>query len=332
MAKNKRDGFKIISKLSYHELTDETNKPAFYLKRPKLCAIYQLTKTDEIIDAVRLKYFKIPKSYPIDLNKGFETYIFRKQNTPSQQLNKVFKFILEANENILRPYSASSTKANVSKTEEAGSKTHTKPKLVLCQRGVLARLMLIPYRLRGSQYNDTTVYATRYCGILHLVDPVQWLSCTKNDSYHGKFEQVCFSDDPHLDPLTDVPVDDNITTFGIFRSNIQDFDLIYSAEVSGVTSDHKIIDIRNLEEINQCKFIQTKLLWNKENRDILTHPKCLLWWAQLYLANTNDICIGRKDRDGVVRTPAQLIKVQNMPKLYHTFRIKNGNRQLVSAP
>ncbi|XP_067628670.1 decapping and exoribonuclease protein Rai1-like [Eurosta solidaginis] len=174
--------------------------------------------------------------------------------------------------------------------------------------------MLIPYRLRKSDYNNTTFYATRYCGILHLSDNSERNGHTKNYTYHGKFEQICFSDDPDMDPITDVPVDMNDITFAIYRSNIKEFDLIYSAEVSGVTSDQKVDDIHNLDEVSKCKFIQTKLMWTDQNKSMINNSKCMQWWAQSYLANTHDICIGLKDKDGVLRTPVQVVKVKDLPK------------------
>ncbi|XP_067617944.1 decapping and exoribonuclease protein Rai1-like [Eurosta solidaginis] len=316
--------FNILLKLSNQELT-QNNKAELYLSRPEMCALYQHTKTDEITDDFRLKYFKTPKStsYPLDLNKGFEQYVFRRQQTQLQLLNKVIKFIMEANENIIQQYS-DSLKAETPKTVAASdaqplpelekSPVPPKRKLVVSQRGVLARFMLIPYRTRGSVYNNITFYATRYRGILHLSGNSEQNGHTKNDTYHGKFEQICFSDDTDLEPITDVPVEDNITTYAIFRSDIEEFDLLYSAEVSGVISNHKINDIHNIDEIRKLNFIQTKVMWTREYNSKLSHPKCMQWWAQSYLANTNDICIGRKDRDGFVRTPAQIIKVKDIPK------------------
>lgn len=72
----------------------------------------------------------------------------------------------------------------------------------------------------------------------------------------------------------------------------------------------------NTEEINRLRFIMTKQL-NKNDwkGDILDHPKCLLWWLQAYLAKTSDICIGLRDQNGIVCTPVQVTRAEQIAKV-----------------
>uniref|UniRef100_A0A0A1XAA9 Decapping nuclease n=1 Tax=Zeugodacus cucurbitae TaxID=28588 RepID=A0A0A1XAA9_ZEUCU len=66
--------------------------------------------------------------------------------------------------------------------------------------------------------------------------------------------------------------------------------------------------------INNLKFINTKLLWNSGFINIWKHPKSLLWWLQSYLSNSSDICVGLKDADGFIRMPVQLNQVKDLPR------------------
>ncbi|XP_054725252.1 decapping nuclease DXO homolog isoform X1 [Anastrepha obliqua] len=320
MSINEKDsGYKVIMHLRYSELTNKIYPPAFYLSRPKIRAIYNVTSCDEVIDCVQLPYFKEPKatSYPLDLNKGFDQFIFRRDAEPYQLLNKVQKFVLESEENVLKLNASQKTQTCASSSTSCPDKQSAlepKRKQILTTRGFLARIMLTPYRLKGSEYNSMTFYATRYCGILHLIDSNYKMDRLKKCSYHSKFVQACYSDSPDLEPNTNVPVDENNIIFSIYQTTLKEFDLIYSAEIQGIISDHKINDIHNLDEINECRFVLTKLLPEKPIEDIFDHPKCMLFWLQSYLTNVNDIFIGVRNLDGVVNTPVQMKRVQDMPK------------------
>lgn len=50
-------------------------------------------------------------------------------------------------------------------------------------------------------------------------------------------------DNPDMHPNTDVPVNDDAFISGIFHSTIKEFDLIYSGEIMGIVSNHKIDDM-----------------------------------------------------------------------------------------
>uniref|UniRef100_W8BSV2 Decapping nuclease n=1 Tax=Ceratitis capitata TaxID=7213 RepID=W8BSV2_CERCA len=308
-----RDVYKILMNLEYKELTNDRHPPAFYLTRPEICALYSAVDPEFITRDVKLKYFKSPKSYPIDLNEGFHQHIFQNRISNYQMLGKVQKFVLETEENVLQPNASANTQTSITGSDRA--QDMPKRKVVLSQRGFLSHIMLIPYRLKASEYNNVTFYATRYCGILHIMHMGWDEGRTKNDSYHGKFMDVCLSDDPDLDPITNVPVNDNERVYGIFKSTIKEYDLIYSAEVGGIISDHKIYDVYNMDEINKCRFINTKLLWTSQHTEnIFNHSKSLHWWLQAYLAKSNDICVGLKDTDGVIRNEVVVNQVKNIPQ------------------
>ncbi|CAD6992614.1 unnamed protein product [Ceratitis capitata] len=305
-ANNIDNGYKNLMNLRPYDLLNEKNSPAFYLSRPKIRAIYTIFNSVDITDDVHIKYFHEPKvqSHPLDLNEGFEKFIFRTNYTSMQLLSKVQKYVIEAKENVLQPNIGLNTKTSSVKEQ---SKQNIKRKVILCQRGVLSSIMIIPYRLKASNYNNTIFYATKYCGILHMSD-TSWVDKrSKNDTYHLKFMQCCFSDDPDLEPNTNEPVDQNNTEYSVFHTLLKEYDLIYSGETGGIISEHKIDDVHDLNEVNKCRFIMTKLLWSRQRgEDVLNHPKCLHWWLQAYLGNVSDICIGLKDNDGVVRSPVQV--------------------------
>lgn len=49
--------------------------------------------------------------------------------------------------------------------------------------------------------------------------------------------------------------------------------------------------------------------------DILNNPKCLRWWLQAYLSNTSDIGIALRDQNGIVRSPIQIIRAEEIAKV-----------------
>ncbi|XP_069964631.1 uncharacterized protein [Bactrocera oleae] len=232
------------------------------------------------------------------------------------------KYVLDTKQNVLQPQGSENQTPHQSlNTEDDVSyqqRQNSKRKLVLSNRGCLSNIMAIPYRLEANTYNDRTFFATRYCGVFHISD-CRWR--TDNSStvkFHSKFQQTCFSDklqdNPDMHPNTDVPVNDDAFISGIFHSTIKEFDLIYSGEIMGIVSKHKIDDMQNIENINKLRFINTKLFWKTRLPDIWKDPKCLLWWLQSYLANTADICAGLKESDGCIHSPIQLKPVKNLPK------------------
>ncbi|XP_050340496.1 decapping nuclease DXO homolog isoform X1 [Bactrocera neohumeralis] len=301
---NSRDGFKVLMKLRPNEITDE-KQPAFYLQRPKILTIYSC-RYDSISNDVHLPYFKKPTSYPLDLNEGFDQFIFR-QNKKTR-LRKVEKFIMENEENILQP--DAHTPSGSGQTQN-----NSKRKVILCQRGVLTDIMQTPYHLNASPSNNKTFCVTKYCGVFHMQEPETITNFTQIDTYHQKFMQYCFSDDPNSEPETDKPVDDNNQIFCIIKTSVKEFDLIYSAEIAGIVSDRKIENTHSMEEMNKLRFILTKQLnTNGIMGDYLNQRKCLRWWLQAYLAKTSDVCIGLRDQNGIVRTPVQIKRAEDIAK------------------
>ncbi|XP_004536099.1 decapping nuclease DXO homolog isoform X1 [Ceratitis capitata] len=297
------DGYDVLLEVT-HELFDDDLQDLVFIDRPRICAIYTCSSTGEITKTERLKYFKSPKPslYPINLNEGFDEYIFRPKVELTHLLDTVQKYILETKESVLQPDALNSEK----------SEGNAKRKLILCIRGALARIMAIPYRLQATKYNDFTIYASKYCDILHLTE-FGWADrCTEEDSYHGKFVQTCFSYDPNEDPITDEPFDENSVPFGVYHTSLRKFDLIYSAEIGGVISDKKI-DIQNMEEVNKSRFLMTKLLRaGNYSEETLNNPKCLIWWLQSYLTDTQDICFGLKNRNGIINHPVRVNTVNDI--------------------
>ncbi|XP_014087945.2 decapping and exoribonuclease protein [Bactrocera oleae] len=303
---NSSDDFKELMKLRPSEITDD-KQPTFYLARPQILNIYSCRGLNSNNNDVHLSYFKKPTSYPLDLNEGFDQFIFRQMNKFG--LNKVEKYVIENDENILQPDAHTPSGSRQTQYD-------SKRRVILCQRGVLTDIMLIPYPLNGPR--NTTFLVTKYCGAFHMQE-----KCTITNfeqraayhTYHQKFMQICFSDSPNSEPEIDKPVDDNNPIFCIIKTSMKEFDLIYSAEIAGIMSDSKVENTPNTEEINRLRFIMTKQL-NKNDwkGDILDHPKCLLWWLQAYLAKTSDICIGLRDQNGIVCTPVQVTRAEQIAK------------------
>ncbi|XP_011189133.2 decapping nuclease DXO homolog isoform X1 [Zeugodacus cucurbitae] len=248
-------------------------------------------------------------SYPLNLNEGFDQFIFRRNI--KERLNKIEKYVMDTEDNVLRPYSNAPSASGQ-------TQYNSKRKLILCKRGVLTDIMGIPYQGKASEYNNATFYVTKYCGVFHMkdADANAMPEFDKKNTYHRKFMQLCFSDDPDSEPTTNIPIDDNNIIFCIIKSLLKEFDLIYSAEVQGIVSDRKIENTHNTEEINDLRFILTKQLQisDKYKGNILSKSKCLRWWLQAYLSKTSDICIGLRDRKGIVRTPVQIKRAEDLVK------------------
>ncbi|XP_049305392.1 uncharacterized protein LOC125776565 [Bactrocera dorsalis] len=312
------NGYEILIELQASALTDEISSPPFNLSQPKILKLYAYKGFEANSSDVRLPYFIEPRSLPIDLNKGLEEFIYRQQWEFSKMLETTLKYILDSEENVLQHYGSENPDTHKSLKKGDGEsyqpRQNSKRKLVLSNRGCLSYIMIIPYRLVPSKYNDKTIFATHYCGVLHISDYRYDDNTTKANVFHNKFQQTCFSDDPDLDPNTDVPVNEDEFIRGVFQTTLKEFDLIYSGELSGIVSNHKIDDMQNMENINELQFISTRLLWNSDRSNFWKNPKCVNWWATLYLAKTSDLCVGFKDKDGVIRTPLQRKPVKDLPK------------------
>ncbi|XP_011190451.2 uncharacterized protein LOC105217240 [Zeugodacus cucurbitae] len=280
------------------------NQHAVSLVPPKIHTLYSCLNNDKFSDEVHLPFFKEPKAKSYNLEELHKTTV-----TPNSEanfvLNKVEKYIMEAEENVLQPHKNTAT-------EKWQTQSKNKVKVFLCQRGILADIMYILYGLTIKQYNEVTFYVTKYCGVFHMRDEI-W-TYNEREDYNRTFWQLCFPDNTDSDTTTDTPVNDLV--YGIFKTVMKDFHLIYSAKIGGVKSKHKIVNTHDMDEINKLTFIETKLI--KENSfedDILYHPKSFLWFLQGYLANIKHICVGVMDENHTVHTPVQVKQIKDITKI-----------------
>lgn len=183
---NSSGDFKVLIKLRPSEITDE-KQPAFYLHRPKILAVYSYRGCDNVNNAVHFPYFKEPSvtSYPLDLNEGFDKFIFRQFR--KFKLDKLEKYVMESKGNVLHP--DEHTPSGSWQTQYNFNR-----KVILCHRGLLTHIMNIPYCLNESPY-VIKFFVTKYCGVFHMQEEGNKTTnnFTQKCTYHQKLAQLCFS-------------------------------------------------------------------------------------------------------------------------------------------
>ncbi|XP_037955654.1 decapping nuclease DXO homolog [Teleopsis dalmanni] len=247
-----------------------------YIKKPEIVDIMmRISFNSDYITPPNLKYFKEPK-VPLNLNEGFETYIFRNQNFYKKPMKQIEKYVLDNGITVLNTAHQGNTQ-------------------ICCRRSVLDAIMKTPY-LYGKSF-EWTIYATKFDNVIYLTNHDTYKQFRRvTDSHHFKFRQFCLSDAPKKAIVSDTPIDENIQTYCIYRTTLKSFDLIYSAEVVGIISDTEVKDLKNMTELNACRFIWMRLTTPYGP----TKEKYLHWWLQCYLANVSTMYVGCKTRHGII--------------------------------
>ncbi|XP_054083641.1 uncharacterized protein LOC128920437 [Zeugodacus cucurbitae] len=152
------------------------NQHAVSLVPPKIHALYSCLSNDNFSDEVHLPFFKEPKATSYNLKELHKT-IDRHNSEANFVLNKVEKYVMEADENVLQPHKNAAT-------EKWQTQSKNKVKVFLCQRGILTDIMYIPHGLIINKYNYVTFYVTKYCGVFHMRDEVWTYNERENISVH----------------------------------------------------------------------------------------------------------------------------------------------------
>ena len=145
------------------------------MTRPKILAV-----TNELGEIpANLKYFHLPQEYPLNLNGGSENYTFRDEKNFANYLTFLENYLM--------------SNPQINKTKE------TVLKQIYTRRGILYRLLSIPYRPHWFD-RDCTLYATKFQDALYLVQnkkqPFANYELERTNPEHTyafKLRQHCFS-------------------------------------------------------------------------------------------------------------------------------------------
>ncbi|KAI8117579.1 Decapping nuclease DXO like protein [Lucilia cuprina] len=268
-----------------------------FFSKPKLVAYYDYNH-GKITTAKRMKYFQNLKSnnYPIDLENGFATYIRRDSVMYSRNIDLCLKYVMSL-------ASECDNVENIEKTK------------VITRRGTLVDIMQSSYS--GYYSEELIIRVSRYNGHIYMILDKKDESTTElrpKDTHHSRLEKLLFTDSPGKPPKLDEPCDENIKLVGIHRSNFGKYDIICSGEIQGIISQDEIKNFDDLEALNDCRFVFIKQMWKKFKYNNNNHNKFLKYWLQAYLANVQDLYIGYKINNGVIKEPLEHKVSGDIPK------------------
>jgi len=242
----------------------------------------------------------------LDLNKGLE-FVVRKneEETKHEELDNVLHWILNNRDKFL-----------VNGKEE---KLTSLSSSVVCYRGLLTTIMCTPYEAReGWQIKLIKWRGTMYlCQVETEQRRVQRQKETHRQktmsSWGYKFEQYTTTSDPAHLPTLDKAVIEAEEFCCVFRSRLNQFSLVYGAEMDGYDSD-SIIQQKQL--LKPEKFVEMKtsrIIENDRQHRNFSRYKMLKWWGQSFLVGIEEIVCGWRDDDGIVRD-IESFKIRQLPK------------------
>lgn len=128
------------------------------------------------------------------------------------------------------------------------------------------------------------------------------------------FDNLNSTDDPCVEPITGIPVDENKEFCCMFSATLNGNKLLYGAEMDGIEEDAPI-DIESIN-FNKCKFVELKVKLREQN-ERQKHNYCRFklrnWWCQTFLANIKKIIVGTRNEDGIV-DDVSVLQVGDIPK------------------
>lgn len=242
----------------------------------------------------------------LDLNKGIEDVVRKNEEvTKHEQLDNVLHWILNNKDKFV----VKGQEENLTSLSSS----------VVCYRGLLTTIMCTPYEAREGWQ----IRAIRWRGTTYLcqVETEQRRAQRQKEtprqktmsSWGYKFEQYMTMSDPAHLPILDKAVLEAEEFCCVFRSRLNQFSLVYGAEMDGYDSD-SIIEQRQL--LKPEKFVEMKtsrIIENDRQHRNFCRFKILKWWGQSFLVGIEEIVCGWRDDEGFVRD-IESFKIRQLPK------------------
>lgn len=263
-----------------------------------------------------------------DLNTGIDNVVRKVESCKEEKLSHLLQFILDNLSQIRQP---------------TGLIDRNKVLMAdfVCFRGLLRQIMCTPYEYRepwiilAIKFKDT-IYLCAEETQKQAQDRVNQTDTLKKIlSYGFKFEQFILTgltfhsisiyffipsdyfnstDDPCVEPMTDIPVNENEEFCCMFSATLNGNKLLYGAEMDGI-EEYAPIDIKSVD-FNRCNFVELKvklLEQNERQRQNYFRFKLRNWWCQTFLANIQKIIVGTRNDDGIV-DGVSVLHVRDIPK------------------
>lgn len=241
----------------------------------------------------------------MDLNHGIEHVVRKNEEvTKKEELDNLLHWILNNRDKFLATGQETLTSLNSS---------------VVCYRGLLTTMMCTPYDWR----EDWQIKIIKWRGTMYICQVetdqrrAQRLKRTPRQktmsSWGYKFEQYMTTSDPADLPNLNTPVIESEEFCCVFRSRLNQFSLVYGAEMDGYESD-SIVEPRQL--LKPEKFVEMKtsrIIENDRQHRTFSRYKILKWWGQSFLVGIEEIICGWRDDDGFVRD-VESFKIRQLPK------------------
>ncbi|XP_025834342.1 decapping nuclease DXO homolog [Agrilus planipennis] len=270
------------------------------LSTPRPLECFSVDKNRKLMDNDLncLRYFIYPE-LPLDLNDGFKSFIKKPDTAKHEGLKHLLEFVLK--KQLCINYFSS-------KTLDVD---------FICFRGLLSLLMRTPY-----EKQSWTVCAVRWKGAIYLCefDKCEY-SFEKAElfNYYGhKFEQYTLSNSPHNNINKNEPVNECEEFCVVFESFLNDFKLLYGAEVDGIISDITHSSKSFLTNANFVELKTNRLIDNQQQQFSFQKHKLLKFWTQSFLVGIKTIMVGYRSDSGILKKILPL-QVSDIPKTCERF-------------
>ncbi|CAG5017796.1 unnamed protein product [Parnassius apollo] len=205
-----------------------------------------------------------------------------------------------------------------------------------CYRGLMTCIACTPYERKDSW----RIVAVLFKGNIYLCarDTEEKKKMKQNmtkkeqqfTSWGYKFEQSVLSEKPDLDPDPNKPVDENKEFSLVFKSHLNNHNIVYGAEMDGIRCDRSPVesppDLKFgyetiLKYLSNKEFIEVKtnrhIEFSNQERNFRLF-KTKKWWCQSFLAGVNTILCGFRNDDGIVEE-LKVFAVNDLPKISSKF-------------
>lgn len=275
-------------------ITSSTNASLAF---PKIVGSYSLdNERNYQPNFSKLRYLTLPNPHDVfDLNRGFRHFVSKSHDVARvEQIRHLLEFIAN----------------NLPRLRQLDDAKILRYDFV-CFRGLLSKIMITPFELE-----NWTIRAACLKGTIYLWSWEEERVYPNMDQFvHWgyKFENYMFSKDPNIKPNGDEPANANEEFCVMFSTRINGTLVLYGAEVDGVESD-VAIDERNklLDGVKLVEVKTNRIIFNQRGEKTFIR-KTLKWFCQSFLVGIENIYVGFRDQNGIVK---EVVKypVNDLPK------------------
>ncbi|KAH8280777.1 hypothetical protein KR054_011145 [Drosophila jambulina] len=236
----------------------------------------------------RLKYFRQPSwsEYPLDLNRGYDTYVHRNGVFPGP-FDQVQQYLMQVDE----------AKQVLQETDFV---LHRRTLMILMNANVFFK-------------NRTRFEAFRSKGCIFLkIGKESEGARGLRNSYSFKARQYLMTERLGEAPDTDAPIDERIQQYGMFSAKIGQFRLLYSGELTGLANTEPLGDLTDQKELDKCRLTTIRVVKPKVASWRTNSQFGGSWIRQAYLTGAKQLVVARFNDKGHVVQPIEVESVESL--------------------